>query len=938
MKEENFQNNGGGLGRPSRSSRKKKTTQKKKSIGRKLTKGLFVMGTSATLLAVAGGGVGGAYAWNKYGDTIQQSVTKGYEIASDIKKEDFVTKSPTKVLDANGKVLKVFKEYQYETPSYKSINPLFVNALISAEDERYYEHHGVDLYGTIRGIVTTLQGNGTQGGSTITQQLVRNVILESNEVSIERKLIEQVVAQELDKKMDKKEVVRHYLNNVYFGNGNYGIAPASRYYFSKSQKDLKVHEVATIIGITNNPSLFDPITKPENALKKRNRVLGKMLEHKAITQKQYDEAIKKKLGIKVTKHKIDNSVTQPALGYAVHKATEHLMEKNGFIFQYTFSDEKVRAKYKARYHEEYLKTRQEILNGGYQIETSIDMAKQKKLEDTVSRVMYPYYARDPKTGFFQFQTAATTVDNKTGEVVAIVGGRGEKGNIFNRGYQGVRQPGSTIKPVVAYTPAFERGYTPESRMSDSYVPNGPKNYYNGYRGNVSLRYATEISINTIPFKLANQLGGQTMIEKLSKQKFQNLDSHDANPIIAVGGFTYGTTTVEMASAYESIINNGVYKEPSNVRKIKDIVTNEVLYDRKVKERKVYESGAAYLMVDTLKGVMKKGTGTRAMPNNYPYVVGKTGTTNSDKDIWFVGGTPHYTTAVWTGYDTPRPLPYTQHWVASSLFKEWNEELHVGKEKVDFKRPDTVWKQNGRWVTAVKQVDNKRANRMYLENVRRDNESLSQRTRLALEDYRIIHGLTKEEEDARESKVRKAFDKFYDTPFQELDEYKEQKEMLDKVMPLIEKVKHQQAHDAFVQEWEQALNALNGKRQAFLDEIERKRLEAERKKREAEEAKRLEEERKIQEEVERRLEEERQKKEEEERLAEEKRRQEEAENAQEEVPVEEPIEEPTTEETPEPPVTDEEPQTDETVPKEKPKKKTEVQKPTSENATQQESEQ
>lgn len=880
---------------PSRSERRKKQSapNAKKSVARRLTKGFFLTGTALTLLLTAGGGVGGAYAWNQYGDFIQESVTKGYQIAETVKEEDFVTKSPTKVFDTNGKLLKEFKEFQYETPGFKDINPLFVEALVSAEDERFYEHNGVDLYGTIRGIATTLQGNGTQGGSTITQQLVRNVILESNEVSIERKLIEQVVSQEVEKKLDKKEILRHYLNNVYFGNGNYGIAPAATYYFSKKQKDIELHEAATIIGITNNPSLFDPITKPENALNKRNRVLGKMLEVGAITKAQHDEAVEKPLGIKVTKHGIDNSVTEPALGYAVHRATEHLMEESGFVFQYAFANDEARNAYKERYHEEYIKVRQEILNGGYEIETSIDMNKQKKLESTIERVMSPYYARDPKTGFYQFQTAITTVDNATGEVVAIAGGRGENGNIFNRGYQGVRQPGSTIKPVVAYTPAFERGYSPESRMTDAYVKNGPKNYYNGYRGSVTLRYATEISINTIPFKLANEIGGKAMIEKLAKMKFGSLTSQDANPIISVGGFTYGTTTVEMASAYGTIINQGIYKEPTNIRRIKDIVTGTTLFEKKNEERKVYESGASYLMVDTLRGVMKIGTGTRAMPNNYKHVIGKTGTTNADKDIWFVGGTPHYSTAVWTGYDTPRSLPYGQHWVASSLFKEWNEELHVGKEQIDFPRPDTVWKQNGRWVTSVKQVDSARANRMYLENIRLDNEKSAQRERLALEDYRIVHGLTKEEETARESAVREAIDAFYDTPFTELEEYEAQKEMLEDILPLIEEVKHQRAYDAFKVEWQKALNALEGKKQFFLDEIERERLEEERKKQEAEEkkrleeeAKRLEEERRIQEEVERRLEEERLKQEEEER-----QRQEEAE--QEEVPVEE-----------EPPITDE----------------------------------
>lgn len=828
---------------------------KKKSVPRKFLKGFLVTGLTVTGLGLVGAGVGGAYAWNQYGDMIQESVTKGYEIAETVQETDFVTKSPTKIVDKNGDVLKVFKEFQYESPTYAELNPNYINALVSAEDERFYDHHGVDLYGTLRGIVSTLQGNGVQGGSTITQQLVRNVILESAEVTVERKLMEQVVSQELEKTMGKDEIIRHYLNNVYFGNGNYGIAPASRFYFSKEQKDIEIHEAATIIGITNNPSIFDPIANPESSLKKRNRVLGKMLEVGTITQAQYDVAIAKPLGINVTKHGIDNSVTEPALGYAVHKATEHLMEKNGFVFQYTFSDDDTRKAYKQTYNEEFLKVRQSILNGGYFIETSIDMKKQEALEGVVNQIMAPYYGKDPKSGFYNLQTAISTVDNETGEVVAIVGGRGEDGNIFNRGYQGVRQPGSTIKPLVSYTPAFERGYTPESKMEDSYIKNGPVNVYSGYKGNVTLRYATEISINTVAYKLANQMGGKAIVGKLAKQQFSSLAPADENPIISVGGFTYGVTTVEMASGYASLANQGIFKEPSNVRLIKDIVTDEVLYEKESSERKVYDSGASYLMVDVLKSVMTNGSGARAMPNNYPHVIGKTGTTNANKDIWFVGGTPHYTTAVWTGRDTPSSLPEYERKLAGDLFKKWNESLHAGVKVKDFARPSTVWKQNGRWVASINQVEKERANRKYADNVRREAEVLAQRERLALEDYRILHGLTKEEEAERELAVKEALEEFYGTPFDALEQYEEQLEMLEAIKPLIERVKHKRAYDKFTADWDASYARINAKRDAFIAEIEFQKREEERLKREAEEAIRLEEERKIQEEVERRLQEE-----------------------------------------------------------------------------------
>lgn len=833
-------------------SKKSGNHGKKKSLPRRIVKGIFVTGLTLTTVGLVGGGIGGVYAWDKYGDMIQTSVTKGYEISKTVKTTDFVTKAPTKLVDKDGKVLKEFKEFQYATPEYKAINPEFISALVSAEDERFYEHHGVDLYGTLRGIASTLQGNGVQGGSTITQQLVRNVILETSEVTVERKLIEQVVSQEVEKTMTKDEIVRHYLNNVYFGNGNYGIAPASKFYFSKDQKDIKLHEAATIIGITNNPSVFDPINNPENSLKKRNRVLGKMLETEAITQAQHDEAVKQPLGIKVTKHGIDNSVTEPAIAYAIQKSTEHLMEKEGFVFQYTFADDASRKAYKERYHEEFMKVRQSILNGGYYISTSIDQHKQAELELVVEKVMSPLQAKDPKTGFYLTQTAITTVDNVTGEVVAIIGGRNEDGNIFNRGFQGARQPGSTIKPVVVYTPAYEMGYTPESQLNDSPVKNGPRNFYDGYQGAMTARYAVEQSVNTVAYKLGNQIGGDSMVGKLAKMKFGSLAPADENPIISLGGFTYGTTSVEMASAYATIANQGVYKEPSNVRLIKDIVTDEVLYKRANTERKVYDSGASYLMVDTLKGVMTKGTGVAAMPNNFSNIIGKSGTTNSNKDLWFVGGSPYYTTAVWTGRDTPSSLPLYERNFARYLFKEWNEELHEGKKAKDFERPDTVWKQNGRWMTSVKQGEQERENRRYADNLRREAEHASQIERLALEDYRILYGLTLEEETAREKIVTDAFEEFYKSPFDKLEQFEEQLEMLEAIKPLIDDVKHQRAVDKFLLDWDASYDRINAKRDAFIAEIERKRLEEERLKWEAEEAIRLEEERKLQEEIDRRV--------------------------------------------------------------------------------------
>lgn len=917
-----------------RESLKKPAKQTKtKKFLRSLTKGVVFTALTVTGIGAVSASAISVYGWNEYGETIRASVTDGYSIAKNIKETDFITKEPTKIYDHNGKMIKEFKAFQYSTPEYKKINPLFVEALTSAEDERFREHHGVDLYGTLRGLSMTLQGNGIQGGSTITQQLVRNVILGTNEQTIERKITEQVVSQELEKKMSKNEIIRHYLNNVYFGNGSYGIGPATKFYFSKDQSKASIEEVAMIVGITNNPSLFDPMKNPKTALEKRNRVLTKMYENKHITKEQYEQALKKPLKLKISKHNIDNSTNGYALSYALSNATEHLMEKSGFRFQYIFENDKEMKAYQKRYNDLYLATRQKILNGGYVIKTSIDTAKQKELENVITRKMYPYYFKDAKTKLYKTQTAITTIDNKTGEVIAIAGGRSEKGNVFNRAFQGIRQPGSTIKPIVAYTPAFERGYTPESRMADAPVQRGPKNYYGGYKGVVSLRYATEISINTIPYKLASEVNPSVMMEKLGKMKFGMVTPTDKNPIIAVGGFTRGVTTVEMASGYEAIVNGGLYTQPTNVREIKDIVTGELLYTNKREKRKVYTKEASYMMVDTLKGVMTKGTGTRAKPNNFKNVIGKTGSTNLDKDSWFVGATPYYTTAVWVGYDTPSSLPPSEQWIASGLFKSWNESLHRNKKDIPFEKPSTIHKNGGRWYNEMANRTSNRSQRKYNENYRVSMEETWQEQRLAKEDYRIIHGLSKEEEEKRERRVKDAIEDYQNFRFGDLDQYEEALALAKKPTEYLKDVKHKEAYDELKIIADDILTNVELKKQAILDEIQRVKEEKERIKREAEEAKRLEEERKKQAELDR-IEAEKRAKEEEEqaridaieaekaRIEEEKRKEEELKKAEEEKKkAEEEQQAPPTDSSEEPTVPNEETTTPSTKPKPPVKKTT-----------------
>lgn len=797
-------------------------------------RGLRIIGKSILILIILSVltiGVVASILWNKYGEVITQSITEGYEIASNIKKEDFIQRQPTKVFDVHGNEIKELKQHEYEAPSHEDINPYFLKGVVAVEDSRFYIHHGVDLYGTLRSVYQTFVGGDVQGGSTITQQLVRNVILKDNGVTIERKLKEQVVAQELEKKLSKKEILQHYLNNVYFGNGNYGIGPASRYYFGKDQSELTVDEVAVIIGITNNPTLFDPTKNPEVALDKRNRILNTFKEEGVISEKEYNELVKKPIELNVQEHNIDNRVNDSyALSFAIHKATEELMEANGFVFQYRFDTREEYDAYHERYDEEYAKTRQQIVMGGYEIYTSIDPSVQESLESLVEKELRGF---PDKT-----QLAITTIDNKTGEVVAIVGGRDVKNDYFNRAYQGARQPGSAAKPVVAYANAFERGYTPQSQVIDREIKNGPKNWYRGYWGSMTVRYALEQSVNTVAYRLANQAGPDVFLEKLERMQFAHLTPEDANPIIALGGFTNGVTTVEMASAFSTFARHGKFIEPTNIREIKNIVTKETIVKNDYEKVNVFQEDAAYFTVDSLKSVMTDGTGKSAKPNNYPHVFGKTGTTNDNKDSYFAGGTPYYATAVWIGHDKPSRLSSSEINLSKVLFKKWTEHLHKDLEVIDFEMPQSVYRSGNNLYSRLKTYSDLQATREANEEKRLQKERREQRERLAKEDYRIIHGLTKEEELEREAKTEQAIQEARNFQMQELEDYDKWIELIEKAKELNKRVKHQAAKDAFTARINELEVLAATERQKIIDRIEKekeeqRRLEEERRREEAE---------------------------------------------------------------------------------------------------------
>ncbi|MQS77147.1 glycosyl transferase family 51, partial [Lactobacillus halodurans] len=623
----------------------------------------------------------------------KNTIADGYSYSEGLKKSDFHPKNSTVIYDRNGKVLKKLAQSSSNYTSINDINPDISKGLVDVEDQRFYIHHGVDLYGILRSAVSTVLHRRTEGGSTLTQQLVKNVILQDQSQNLNRKLKEMVIAQQLEKKFTKKQILEFYINDVYMGNGSYGFSAASDYYFSQNQKDLSIDKLALLVGLPNNPVYYDPVVYPERALKRRNMILYIFNQRGLISKKTYKEARKRPLGLEINQRKYDNDVSNNyALSYAVFNATEELMKSSGFTMQYDFKDRAEKDAYGKRYNEAYNRAHGELMDGGYKIHTTIDMDVQNKIESLVDKTYQAYTGR-ADNGKLTPQVSSTVVDNKTGDVIAIVGGRTTNGDQVNRAISGYRQPGSTAKPIVAYAPAFERGYLPQSTVIDSAVGNPTvHNWYSGYTGSNTLRHALENSINTIAYKLAASDTKHTYYDDLAKMEFARLDPNQkADPRLAIGSFKYGVTTTEMASAYSSFSRGGKFVHPSNLSSIYDNDNGRYIYQNTHMKKSVYTKNASYMMINTMQSVITDGLGKAAALDNYKYTAGKTGTTDDTKDSYFVGMTPSFTIANWTGNDVPSTLTQSEDALAMQAFKAEGEYLvdHMKQKQTNFKKPNTV---------------------------------------------------------------------------------------------------------------------------------------------------------------------------------------------------------------------------------------------------------
>lgn len=526
----------------------------------------------------------------------------------------------SQVFDSHGRLITTLHSDQNRLPiDINKVPQNLQNAFIAAEDNRFYEHIGIDPIGIFRAIFANLTNRGiAQGGSTITQQLAKNAFL-SQEQTLKRKIQEAMLALEIEHKYSKKEILEMYMNQIYFGQGAYGIQTAAKTYFNKDVNELTLTQCAMLAGLPKSPNYYSPFNNLNEAKKRKNVVLDQMVKYGYVSAAEAEDAKNQDLGLSKS-----------------HQSKE-ADEYASFI---DYVSQQVAKKYgdDALYKE------------GLKIYTTMDVDKQHAAVRAMRNLPNNY---TDENGLTQPQAAIVSIDPKTGHILAMVGGRGQ--DSFNRASMAVRQPGSAFKPFV-YLTALQHDMTPDTTMDDQPVTYGswsPKNAGGSYSGTMTLSDALAHSVNTIAVQLADQVGTKNIIANAKKMGITTLDAKDDNLAMALGGLTKGVTPLEMASAYGTFANKGVHVKPTAIVKILDRNGN-VLEDASTLEKeetktRVMSEREAYEMTTMLEGVIDHGTGTAAAIGRP--AAGKTGTTDDNKDAWFVGYTPDIVTAVWIGDDT-----------------------------------------------------------------------------------------------------------------------------------------------------------------------------------------------------------------------------------------------------------------------------------------------
>jgi len=612
-----------------------------------------------------------------------------YDTVAKMKDLDFRKLSDTEIFDKDGNLIGTINAGHYEYVDITGISMNIQNAYIDQEDRRFKTHPGYDWMAIARAALSYLKnGKVTQGASTITQQVIKNTYL-TQEKTLTRKITEIMLAPELEKKYGKDKIMEFYCNGNFYGHHCYGVQAACRYYFGKDAKDAEPWEAALLVGISNSPSTYDPVKYPSAAKAKRNEVLNSMAECGTITEAQKKEYQAKPLDI--VQEYAEGGSENYMTSYAIHCAAQELMKDDGFVFKYTFSSEDEYETYQASYNDAYSKKSEAIRDGGYRIYTTLDPAVQNVAQQYLDSDLKSFTEKQDN-GKYAMQGAVVVVNNDTGNVVAVAGGRGTDDE-YNRAYLAVRQPGSTIKPLLDYAPAFDTGeYYPSRIIDDHEWEDGPQNSGGNYYGPITIREGLNRSLNTVAWQVLQGIGRDTGISCLGKLRFQTLTYTDSEAdAIAIGGFTNGTRVVDMAKGYETLANGGVHDNETCIRSIKTDKSDDELFVDDGKKEQVYSGDTAYMITDVLKGTMDKEYGTGyGLDIKGQQAAGKTGTTNSNKDTWFCGYTKYYTSAVWVGYDTPRAMPGVfGSTYAGKIWHDVMTDLHNGLPEKDWECPPTV---------------------------------------------------------------------------------------------------------------------------------------------------------------------------------------------------------------------------------------------------------
>ena len=583
---------------------------------------------------------------------------------------------------------------------YDDIPEEMVDAFRDLEDKRFMEHNGVDWTRTVLGVV---KSKFQQGGSTITQQLIKNLTGENGR-TVSRKFYEILNALNVERFYNKKTIMEFYLNTVYLGNGCYGIKTASEVYFGKNVEDLNAAECAMIAQITQSPADNDPLTCPKNSTDRQKYCLGCMYEQGSLTKEEYEEALdfeiiltnsEKYKGSQVTKDDDDDDkeYTEDDVKYTDKTNSDQPSYYVEYVIDSVIED--LMDKYDLTYNEAWRK----VFFGGLRIYTAIDLEIQKAAENVyVNRVTFPDEEDTEDNPAVQ---SAITIMDYNGRVVAMVGGAGEKTTFrgLNRATDSPRQPGSSIKPISVYAPVIENNIATWSTKVQNYgIRMGSSRWpvnYGGSRGSansfVTVQYALQQSYNTVPAQLMRKIGTDRCFDFLVDDlQFKNLVTDESDPncdnnysSLCVGGMSNGVTTLEMTAAFAIFGNNGYYFEPYCYYEVTNNDGSETLLERGDEDgEQVLSESTAGVMRQLLKSVVNGGTAGGYGINNFE-TFAKTGTTTDDKDRWFVGGTPYYVAAVWYGYDQPKAIRNTSGNPAGKIFREIMNDVHEDLEGMYF---------------------------------------------------------------------------------------------------------------------------------------------------------------------------------------------------------------------------------------------------------------